>query len=97
MWLFIDVLRIYTLLATTVVVVFLHIVKFISYKAVKLIHRQFVKYTTIQVTLGLLNIIGVWFLIEVLHQPTVLSSMAVVSFLYVLRFAAFKATKLTME
>jgi putative flippase GtrA len=97
MWLFIDVLRIYTLLASSIVVVGLHIVKFIAYKKVNLIRKQFVKYTTIQSGSGLLNIIGVWFLIDILDQPTVFSSMFVVSVLFVLRFAFFKLTKLTIN
>jgi hypothetical protein len=97
MWLFIDVLGIYTLLATTVVVVTLHIVKFIAYKEIGLIRRQFVKYTAIQSGSGVSNIIGVWFLIDVLHYSTVFSAMFVVSVLFVLRFVFFKLTGLTVE
>ena len=97
MWLFIDILKIYTLLASSTVVVSLHIVKFIAYKKVRLIRKQFIKYTTIQSGSGLLNIIGVWLLIDIFHQPTVFSSMFVVSVLFVLRFVFFKITKLTVE
>jgi putative flippase GtrA len=97
MWLFIDILKIYTLLASSVVVVGLHIVKFIAYKKVRLIRKQFIKYTTIQSGSGMLNIIGVWFLIDILHQPTVFSSMFVVFVLFILRFVFFKITKLTLD
>ncbi len=97
MWLFIDIFKIYTLLASSVVVVFLHVVKYVAYKKFRLIQRQFIKYTTIQVGSGLLNIIGVWFLIDILHQPTVFSSTFVVSILFILRFILFKMTKLIIE
>jgi len=97
MWLLIDIFRIYTLLASTLVVVGLHIVKFFAYEKVKLIHRQFIKYTAIQIGSGLLNVVGVWFLIDILHQPTVFSSLFVVGVLFVLRFVFFKITKLTID
>ncbi len=97
MWLFIDIFKIYTLLASSVIVVGLHMVKFIAYKKVNLIRKQFMKYTVIQTSSGLLNIVGVWFLIDMRHLPTVFSSMFVVAVLFVLRFVFFKITKLTVD
>jgi putative flippase GtrA len=96
-WLFIDIFAIATPIASGIVVVSSHILKFISYHKVNLIRKQFVKYTTIQFGSGLLNIIGDWFLIDILKLPTVLSLVIVVSVLYVLRFVVFKITKLTIE
>ena len=97
MWLFIDVLGIYTLLASSIVVVGIYFIKFMAYNKVNLTHKQFVKYTSIQSGSGLLNIIGVWFLIDVLNLPTVPSSLFVVCILFVLRFIFFKITKLTVR
>lgn len=97
MWLFIDILKIYTLLASSIVVIELNIVKFMAYWKIKLIHKQFIKYTTIQAGSGLLNVIGIWFLIDILHQPTVFSSIFVVGILFVLRFVLFKVTKLIIN
>jgi putative flippase GtrA len=97
MWLFIDVFKIYTFLASSIVVITLYFVKFIAYHKVNLIHRQFIKYSTIQVSSALLNIIGVWFLIDMLKQPTVFSSLFVVCVLFVLRFVFFKITNLAMR
>jgi putative flippase GtrA len=95
-WLFIDIIGISTPIASSVVVVCSHIVKFIAYYQVKLIRRQFVKYTAIQTTSGVLNIVGDWFLIDVLEIPVVFSLVLVVSVLFVLRFVFFKITKLTI-
>gem|GEM_PF-2165285 len=97
MWLFIDILGISTITSSTVVVLGLHIVKFISYQQVNLIKKQFLKFTVIQVIFGLLNIIGVWFMIDILGQPTVFSSTIVVGFLFILRFFAFKITGLVVD
>jgi uncharacterized membrane protein (GlpM family) len=97
MWLFIDMLRVPTLVASTIVVIGLHIVKFVSYQKVNLIKRQFVKFTIIQVVFGLLNIIGVWFMIDIFKQPTIFSSSFIVGLLFILRFLTFKITKLTVH
>jgi putative flippase GtrA len=97
MWLFIDVLKIYTLIASSIVVVSLFFVKFMAYYKVNLIHKQFFKYTAIQTGSGLLNIIGVWLLIDMLNVPTVPSSLFVVCVLFVLRFVFFKMAKLTVR
>jgi putative flippase GtrA len=96
-WLFIDIFAIATPIASGVVVVSSHIMKFIFYHKVNLIRRQFMKYTAIQSGSGLLNIIGDWFLIDVLELPTVMSLVLVVGVLFILRFMVFKITKLTIE
>ena len=96
-WLFMDVLEVATLAASSIVVVSSHILKFIAYKKVNLIRRQFVKYTAIQSGSGLLNIGGDWFLIDILQLPVLFSLVFVVSVLFVLRFVVFKITKLTVE
>jgi putative flippase GtrA len=96
-WLFIDIFTIATPLASGVVVLSSHVIKFISYHKVNLIRRQFMKYTAIQSGSGLLNITGDWFLIDILNFPTVMSLVLVVGVLFVLRFMVFKITKLTIE
>lgn len=96
-WLFIDILGIATPIASSVVVISSHVAKFMAYHKVNLIRKQFVKYTTIQSVSGLLNIIGDWFLIDILRLPTIFSLVFVVSVLFVLRFVFFKITKLTVE
>jgi hypothetical protein len=95
-WLFIDILGIATPVASSVVVFSSHIAKFIAYHKVNLIRKQFFKYTAIQSTSGILNVIGDWFLIDILGLPTIFSLVFVVSVLFVLRFVFFKVTKLTV-
>jgi len=97
MWLFIDIFKISTLIASSLVVIGLHIVKFISYHMVNLIKKQFIKFTIIQLTFGLFNIIGVWFMIDILKLPTVFSSTVIIGLLFILRFLTFKITKLTVN
>jgi putative flippase GtrA len=96
-WFLIDILVISTPIASSIVVVCSHILKFVTYYKINLIRRQFVKYTAIQSGSGLLNIIGDWFLIDILLFPTVISLFLVVSVLFFLRFVVFKITKLTIE
>jgi hypothetical protein len=97
MWFFIDILRIPTLIASTFVVIGLHVVKFISYRVVNFIKGQFIKFTAIQIIFGFLNIMGVWFMIDILKLPTVFSSAFVVGVLFILRFLVFKITGLTVN
>jgi putative flippase GtrA len=96
-WLFIDVLHIATPIASSTVVISSHILKFTAYKKVKLIRRQFTKFTVIQSGSGLLNIAGDWLLIDILHLPILFSLILVVSVLFVLRFIVFKITRLTLN
>ncbi len=97
MWLFVDILKVNTLISSCIVVVGIHIVKYIAYKQVKLIHKQFNKYTYVQVGSGVLNVVGFWFLVDGLHLSTVFSSLSITSVLFVLRFILFKITRLTIE
>jgi putative flippase GtrA len=96
-WLFIDILKIATPVASSIVVISSHVMKFIAYKKVNLIRKQFIKYTVIQSGSGLLNIGGDWFFIDILKFPVLFSLVFVVSVLFVLRFVVFKITKLTVE
>ncbi|MHC4322438.1 MAG: hypothetical protein ACYST3_09215 [Planctomycetota bacterium] len=96
-WLLIDISGIATPIASGSVVISCHLLKFIFYKKVNLIRKQFLKYTAIQSGSGIMNIIGDWFLIDILKFPTIISLVFVVSVLFVLRFIFFKITKLTIE
>jgi len=99
-WFLIDIVEINTVVATTAVVASLHIVKFYSYKVSKLFgrrqmgHVQFIIYTGIIAFCSILNIVLVWFLVDIIHIATVISITAVVIGLFLLRFILFKATRL---
>ncbi len=97
LWLFIDVLRINTLLATSSIILGIFVMKFIAYNKIKLIRKQFVKYTVIQGSMRLLQIAGIWYCIEILKLPTVFSSVFVMGLIFLLTFVVFKITKLTVD
>jgi putative flippase GtrA len=94
-WLLIDILKVNTLLSTSVVVIGIFIIKFIAYNKINLIRQQFVKYTVIQVSMRLLQIAGIWYFIDVLNLPTIFSSVFVMGVIFLLTFVVFKVTNLT--
>lgn len=99
-WFLIDIIDVNTVIATTSVVACLHIVKFYSYRISRLFgrrqmgHIQFMAYTAVVVFCSILNIVLVWFLIDILHIGTVISVTAVVVGLFALKFILFKVTHL---
>ena len=99
-WFLIDIARLNTIIATTSVVMSLHIVKFYSYRASNLFgrqqvgHIQFMIYTAIIVFCSILNIVLVWFLVDIIHLATVIGVTSVVVGLFLLRFILFKITRL---
>lgn len=94
MWLLIDIFRIPTIIGSTIVVVSIFFGKFYAYVLIGLILHQFLKYASINIGSGLLNIFFVWLFIDIFGVPTVISSAVVVYSLFLLRFAVFKITKL---
>lgn len=94
MWLFIDIFKIHTIIASTVIVFSILILKFYTYVIINLIHHRFLKYITIELGFILSNIFLAWLLIDVIHIPTVISSSIIVYCLFMLRFVVFKVSKL---
>ena len=94
MWLFIDIFNIPSLIGATIVVAGIFFGKFYTYVLINLIHKHFLKYAAINMSIGLLNIIFVWFFIDIIGIPTAISSAVVVYGLFMLRFGTFKITKL---
>ena len=97
MWLFIDIFNIPSFIGAAIVVAGIFFGKFYTYVLINLIHKHFLKYATINLSIGLLNIVFVWFLIDMMGVPTAISSAAVVYSLFILRFGAFKITKLIKQ
>ncbi len=93
MWLTIDKIKIPTLIASALVVAFIFMCKFYSYILVRLMEggwKNFSKYASVDIVSIILNIALVWFLIDILKIPTVISSSAVVIGLFIGRFLVFK-------
>ncbi len=97
MWACIDLLHMNTLTASCIIVAGLHVAKFITYRKVRLIHKQFKKYSVIQFGSAILNIFSIWLLIDILHIQTVVASSLVIVILFILRFVVFKLTRLTVD
>ncbi|MAG38835.1 hypothetical protein CMO90_01995 [Candidatus Woesearchaeota archaeon] len=93
-WLLIDILKIETLMATSLVVMSVFFLKFYLYILIKLIKKQFFKYVAIQIISALLNIVLTWFLIDILLIRTVIAVILVVGSLFLARFSLFKVTRL---
>ena len=99
-WLLIDIIKINTVIATTSVIMSLHVVKFYSYRISNFFgrrqmgHIQFIIYTVVVVFCSILNIVFVWFLVDIHHISTVISVTSVVVGLFLLRFMLFKVSHL---
>lgn len=93
-WLFIDILLIKTIVATTLVVGSIFFLKFYLYMRIGLIKKQFLKYTYIQVVSAFLNIFFTWLFIDILLIPTIIATIFVVGGLFLARFVLFNLTKL---
>ena len=57
--------------------------------------KNFTIYTTVGAFVSLANIIFVWLLIDIFHVPTLISTSAVVGFLFFLKFAIYRKTGFT--
>ncbi len=93
MWLVIDLLGVNTAIGSTAVVAFGFVEKFYLYALFGVMAASFgnfMKYSSINFVSALLNIVLVWFLIEILGIPTIISSAAVVCIIFIGRFITFK-------
>ncbi len=89
----IDIMKIPTLIGSTLAVSLVFIGKFYSYVLVKLMKngvKNLLKYASIDSISIVLNITLVWFFIDILRIPTVISSSTVVIILFIGRFIVFK-------
>lgn len=99
-WLFIDVIGINTIVATSIIVVIFHVIKFILYRKVSLfvgeeaMPRQFIIYTAVVILSSFMHIVLIWFFIDIIRIPTLVSAAVVVAGLFVFRFFLFNYTHL---
>lgn len=99
-WFLIDIIDMDTFLATTFVVVLMHVLKYISYKTSRLFDgkmigsNQFFFYSIIVIFSSTLHILLIWFMVDGLHIPTLISVTSVTGGLFIMRFILFKKTRL---
>lgn len=86
LWLLIDILKYPSLLMTSVVISTLYLVKYYAYIKVGLMYNKFIKYNMVNFSLFLLNIVAIWILIDFFGLYASISSIIVISFLFILRF-----------
>lgn len=97
MWLLIDVFGLYSAIGAAIVVVVLFFGKFYAYILIKLLHKKFLGYASVNLISMILNVVFVWIFIEIFHIPTIYSSGMVVLVLFIGRFFAFKKLRLIRE
>jgi hypothetical protein len=99
-WFLIDILDVDTVLATTFVVVLMHVLKYFSYKMGRLFDskmigsKQFAIYSVIVIFSSTLHILLIWFMVDGLHIHTLISVTSVTVGLFIMRFILFKMTKM---
>ena len=95
MWLFIDVYNIPTIIATTGIQIFLVLLKYVAYKVIGFFKKGLFKYISTVVGFTTANIFSNWFLIDIIHIPTVIAAIIVLYGLFILRFIIFHLIGLT--
>lgn len=93
MWLVVDIAKFPTLISAISIVSILHITKFYGYVLIKLIGhnmKNFLKYASVNIFSAIINIFGVWILIEMIGFTAALSTSIVVMSLFVGRFVIFR-------
>lgn len=88
-WLFIDILKISTLISSSIIVGSIFIGKFYLYVLIGLIEPKFIKYTTTNISFSIANVLLLYLLIDILSIPTITSSAGTVVGLFFLRFIIF--------
>lgn len=94
MWLVIDIVKIPTLIGSTLVVAFVFVSRFYAYVFIGLIHHKFIKYAATNISFSLANIFLVWLFIDILKIATIISSAIAVYGLFILKFIVFNQTGL---
>ncbi|MFH1770972.1 MAG: GtrA family protein [archaeon] len=96
-WLFVDIVKLQSFLGISLAVFLVFLLKFYFYIIIKLIKKQFLKYTFIQIISAILNIVLTWILIELFGMNTIIATTGVVAVLFLLRFILFKITNLISD
>jgi len=94
MWFVIDILGLYSALGASIVVSIIFIAKFYTYVAINFLKKNLLGYAIVNLSSMLLNILLVWFFIEIVGLTTISSSSLVVLLLFLGRFIAFKKLNL---
>ncbi len=89
MWMFIDALKFTALIGSTIVVVVLIIMKYFAYVLWHMIHGKFFKYLSTVIVFNIANVALMWLAVDIMSFPTIISSVIIVSSLFLLKFVTF--------
>jgi hypothetical protein len=92
MWFSIDIIKLPTLIGSTMVVTILFTTKFYAYKLIRLFNLTFRKYFIITIGFNLANILLMWLFVDTLKLPTIPSSATIMLILFVLRYITLNKT-----
>lgn len=88
-WLFIDVLQIWALLGSTLVVLIEFFLTYLAYLVTKVIKPEFLKYTFATIVFNIAFILLMWFFVDFIGFSGLFSSAIVVGALFALRYYFF--------
>jgi hypothetical protein len=88
-WLVLDILHVWALLGSTIVIVTIFFVTYFAYVITKVIKPSFSKYTSATVVFNITTILLIWFFVDFIGFSGALSSAIVVGFLFILRYIFF--------
>lgn len=93
-WLLVDFMGITALLSSTISIIVALLGRFYSYLLIGLIHPNFIKFATANVTFTLLNIALVTLAIDILKLNTLIASVTIIGGLVLLKFIVFNKINL---
>ncbi len=88
-WFFVDFLIISPFLAAILAIVLTQICKYGGYRLIGLFNKGIIKYLIAGNLFNILNIFGMWLLIDLLKLSSLIGATIVVSLLFILRFIFF--------
>ena len=88
-WFFIDFLKIWALIGSTLVVLTEFFITYILYLTTKVIKPEFVKYTSAFIVFNIAAIILIWLFVDFVGFSGLVSSAIVVGALFVLRYYCY--------
>jgi len=88
-WLFIDVLHINALLASTIVVAIVFFITYFAYVIAEVIKTRFLKYMSATIGFNIAAVLLTWFFVDFIGFSGVLSSIIVVGTLFISRYLFF--------
>jgi hypothetical protein len=92
-WLLIDILKLNSVLSSSIVVIVLFIGKYYTYLWTKFIQRNITGYLIISASSIILNVFFIWFFVDIIGLSALISSSFVVTSLFIVRYFMLRYLK----